>query len=101
MTDFPIKLVFPSEPLLLLDSMNDEQYSVVSLWISNARANLNNRLNISLWRSYYYLHKKVHKWLVENNIQYDIFFQNSNNSENCGIAFKDKKDAMIYKLRWF
>ena len=50
---------------------------------------------------YYHLDKKVHNWLVEHAIKYNIFCKLLDEHYiNFGISFENKSDAMLFKLRW-
>jgi hypothetical protein len=46
------------------------------------------------------LKDEIHFWTIENNIEYEIFYDRKDQNLRWYLIFKNKADAMLFKLTW-
>ena len=46
------------------------------------------------------LKDEIHFWTIENNIEYEIFYSRKDQNLKWFLIFKNKADAMLFKLTW-
>ena len=49
---------------------------------------------------YMFLSDRLHNWFTEHNISYEIFEEKIGLWSWCYILFKNKEDAILFKLTW-
>ena len=55
---------------------------------------------VDYYGNIYTLDKEIHKWMKDNKIEYQIFFEGFGNPNWWVIEITDLNKALLYKLTW-
>ena len=56
--------------------------------------------NARYYNNFYSLSEELHQWMIENNIEYKLFFTGFSKDPWWIIEISDLDKAMLYKLTW-